>query len=93
MEVDSVALVGTVVESLLGRDGASWRVTNGHVLNLFNTLEHRESSVSIEAKSLAGNTLGITTGAASALGVVLCAVVPLLILGAGIAVWLLRRYR
>jgi uncharacterized protein (TIGR00297 family) len=32
------AFAGTVVESLLGRDGASWRVTNGHVLNLFNTL-------------------------------------------------------
>jgi len=64
-----------------------------YLVNLFNTLEHREGSVSIEAKSLAGNTLGITTGAASALGVVLCAVVPLLILGAGVAVWLLRRYR
>lgn len=32
------ALAGTVVESLLGRDGASWRVTNGHVLNFLNTL-------------------------------------------------------
>ncbi len=36
--VVAAALVGTVVESLLGRDGASSRVTNGHVLNLFNTL-------------------------------------------------------
>jgi hypothetical protein len=26
-----------VVESLLGRDGAPWRVSNGHVLNLYNT--------------------------------------------------------
>lgn len=32
------AFAGTVVESLLGRDGAPWRVTNGHVLNFFNTL-------------------------------------------------------
>ena len=32
------ATAGTVVESLLGRDGAPWRVTNGHVLNFFNTL-------------------------------------------------------
>jgi uncharacterized protein (TIGR00297 family) len=32
------AFAGTVVESLLGRDGAVWRVTNGHVLNFFNTL-------------------------------------------------------
>ncbi len=32
------ASLGTVVESLLGRDGAPWRVTNGHVLNFVNTL-------------------------------------------------------
>jgi uncharacterized protein (TIGR00297 family) len=31
------ACAGTVVESLLGRDGAPWRVSNGHVLNLYNT--------------------------------------------------------
>jgi uncharacterized protein (TIGR00297 family) len=31
------ACVGTVVESLLGREGAPWRVSNGHVLNLYNT--------------------------------------------------------
>ncbi len=36
--VVAAAFAGTVVESLLGRDGAPWRVTNGHVLNLFNTL-------------------------------------------------------
>jgi len=29
---------GTVFESLLGRDGAPWRVSNGHVLNFLNTL-------------------------------------------------------
>jgi uncharacterized protein (TIGR00297 family) len=32
------ALLGTVVESLLGRAGAPWRVSNGHVLNFINTL-------------------------------------------------------
>ena len=32
------ASVGTVLESLLGRDGAPWRVSNGHVLNFMNTL-------------------------------------------------------
>jgi uncharacterized protein (TIGR00297 family) len=32
------ALLGTVLESLLGRAGAPWRVSNGHVLNFFNTL-------------------------------------------------------
>ena len=32
------AVLGTVVESLLGRSGAPWRVSNGHVLNFVNTL-------------------------------------------------------
>jgi len=32
------ACLGTVLESLLGRDGAPWRVSNGHVLNFMNTL-------------------------------------------------------
>jgi uncharacterized protein (TIGR00297 family) len=32
------ATFGTVVESLLGRAGAPWRVTNGHVLNFYNTI-------------------------------------------------------
>ena len=32
------AFLGTVVESLLGRAGAPWRVSNGHVLNFVNTL-------------------------------------------------------
>jgi uncharacterized protein (TIGR00297 family) len=36
--VVAAAFAGTVTESLLGRDGAPWRVTNGHVLNFLNTL-------------------------------------------------------
>jgi uncharacterized protein (TIGR00297 family) len=32
------AVLGTVLESLLGRSGAPWRVSNGHVLNFVNTL-------------------------------------------------------
>ncbi len=32
------ATAGTVVESLLGRDGVPWRLSNGHVLNFVNTL-------------------------------------------------------
>ncbi len=34
----AAAVVGTLAESLLGRAGASWRVSNGHVLNFLNTL-------------------------------------------------------
>ena len=33
----AAACAGTVAESLLGRDDVSWRVSNGHVLNLVNT--------------------------------------------------------
>ena len=36
--VVAAAFLGTVVESLLGRAGAPWRVSNGHVLNFVNTL-------------------------------------------------------
>lgn len=32
------AFVGTMAESLMGRAGAPWRVSNGHVLNFYNTL-------------------------------------------------------
>jgi uncharacterized membrane protein len=36
--VVAAACLGTVVESLLGRAGAPWRISNGHVLNFVNTL-------------------------------------------------------
>jgi ABC-type uncharacterized transport system involved in gliding motility auxiliary subunit len=80
---------------LFGASGmANTSLSNAeYIVNLFNTLTDREGAVSIEAKSLAGNTLGITTGAAGTLGVGLCAVLPLLILGTGVAIWLVRRYR
>jgi uncharacterized protein (TIGR00297 family) len=32
------ACLGTVLESILGRAGAPWRLSNGHVLNFVNTL-------------------------------------------------------
>ena len=32
------ACAGTALESLLGREGAPWRLSNGHVLNFLNTL-------------------------------------------------------
>ena len=35
--IAAAACFGTIVESLLGRAGARWRVSNGHVLNLTNT--------------------------------------------------------
>ncbi len=64
-----------------------------YLIAILNTITQREDAVSIEAKSLAGNTLTISSKAASAWGVVLCIVVPVLILAAGILIYLKRRYR
>ena len=60
---------------------------------LLNRITERDDAVSIEAKSLAGNALTITTGAARTLSIILCIVIPVLILSAGIVVYLRRRYQ
>ena len=60
---------------------------------MLNRITEREDAVSIEAKSLAGNLLAITTGAARTWSIVLCIVIPVLILFAGIFVYLRRRYQ
>ena len=64
-----------------------------YTVNMFNTLTDREGTVAIEAKSLAGNALTLTTGTASRLGLILCILLPVAILGAGITVFLRRRYK
>jgi len=64
-----------------------------YTLNLFNTLTQRENVISIAPKSLSGDILGIRTAAASRWGILLCAVLPLVILGAGMVIWLFRRYK
>jgi len=66
---------------------------SAYLLNLFNTLSERRDVVTIQPKSLAGETLSITTAQASTVGVLLTAVLPLAILVAGIVVWLSRRYQ
>jgi len=62
-------------------------------LAILNTVTDRGDAVSIEAKSLAGNTLTITTGAARIWSIVLCIVIPAAILLTGIAVYVKRRYQ
>lgn len=64
-----------------------------YMLNLFNTLFARTDVVNIQPKSLAGDTLSITTAQASTLGILLAGVLPLLILAAGVVIWLVRRYQ
>jgi len=64
-----------------------------YTVNVFNDLTDREGTVAIEAKSLTGNTLTLNTGTASRLGLVLCILLPVAILGTGITVFLRRRYK
>jgi len=64
-----------------------------YLLNLLNSLGGRADMVAIPPKSLAGNTLSITTAQASTLGTVLAGVLPLAILATGIVIWLVRRYQ
>jgi len=64
-----------------------------YLLNLFNDILGRESIINIQPKSLAGRTLGVTSAEASMLGIVLVGIIPLVILLAGIVLWLIRRYK
>lgn len=64
-----------------------------YLLHLLGDLCGESDSIPIQPKSLSGQTLGINTAQMSGLGVVLVGVIPLLILSAGVGVWLLRRYR
>jgi len=64
-----------------------------YLLALFADLLGKDAAFGIQPKSLSGATLGITSAQASRLGVLLAGVLPLVILCAGIAVWLTRRYK
>jgi ABC-type uncharacterized transport system involved in gliding motility auxiliary subunit len=63
------------------------------MLNLLGDLTDRDDLFNIQPKSLSGRTLGITSAQASALGVILVGIVPVVILLAGITSWLVRRYK
>ena len=64
-----------------------------YLLNLFSEILGIENRINIQAKSLAGRTLGITSAQASTLGIVLVGVIPPGILVAGIVLWIVRRYK
>ncbi|MBR3004602.1 MAG: Gldg family protein [Lachnospiraceae bacterium] len=69
-------------------------ISNAEYLTcVLNKLTERDDAISIEAKSLAGNVLAINTASASMWGIILCIIVPVGILTAGIIVFLRRRYR
>ncbi len=64
-----------------------------YLLNLLGDLLGQEAGITIAPKSLSGKVLGISSAQATTLGVLLAIALPLLILLAGVAVWLLRRYK
>ena len=53
----------------------------------------RGDAIALQPKSLGGNALTITTGMARTWSIILCIVIPVLVLLAGITVYLKRRYK
>lgn len=93
-EKSSQVLVLPSVQALSGSTMGNTSIANAEYLTvIMNTLTARGEAVSIEPKSLSGNTLSITSAAASTWGILLCIVIPVGILVAGIIVFLKRRYR
>ena len=93
-EKSSQVLVLPSVQALSGATMGNTSIANAEYLTaIMNTLTARQDAVSIEPKSLSGNILSIATGSASTWGVILCIVIPVGILAAGIIIFLRRRYR
>ncbi|MCL1796404.1 MAG: GldG family protein [Clostridia bacterium] len=64
-----------------------------YLLALLGSLTGKDTRIAIQPKSLSGKTLGVTGAQMTMLGILLIGALPLTILCAGIAVWLIRRYR
>jgi len=64
-----------------------------YVLDVLNSLSERKDAIAIEPKSLSGKTLALSSAQSTAIGVLLAAVLPLAVLAAGTAIWLVRRYQ
>ena len=93
-ENTSQVLVLPSVQALSASFMGNTSIANAEYLTaILNTLTARQDAVSIEPKSLSGNILSIATSSASTWGVILCIVIPVGILAAGIIVFLKRRYR
>lgn len=64
-----------------------------YVLDVFNSLSERKNTIAIEPKSLSGKTLAMSNAQATAIGILFAAALPLVVLAAGTAIWLVRRYQ
>ena len=92
-DVSNVAVVGSAAafaSSLLSSTSVN---NSAYFINMFNTLAEREDTVLIEAKTLGGATMSVTTNVSIPLGVVFTIVLPLLILVTGLVIWIRRRNR
>lgn len=73
---------------------ASTSIANSqYFLSLMDTLAERQDVVRIESKTIGGAELGITSGQAILLAIILIVLFPLALLIFGIIVWLRRRHR
>ena len=68
-------------------------LTNSEYLtNVFNTLAKRENTVNVRPKSMGGYAFALSGGQSVGVGIAMFAIIPALIIGFGIFVWLKRRY-
>lgn len=80
------ALVSTLLEST--------SVGNGnYFLTMINELADKEDSLQLVSKDISGSELGINSAQQILLGAVFVVVVPLVVLCAGIVIWVRRRHR
>lgn len=62
-------------------------------MNIFNTISGKEATVTLKSKSYAMTSFEITEQQANTIAVIFVIVLPLVIIAAGIAVYVRRRYR
>jgi ABC-type uncharacterized transport system involved in gliding motility auxiliary subunit len=62
-----------------------------YLVNLLNSLTNRTDTIVFQPKSFAGSSLNLPRTQVNILGLVCIAVVPLVILISGLAVWIRRR--
>lgn len=63
-----------------------------YIVDLLSFLTDKEQSIAISSKTLTGNSLGITSSQVTALGIILCIIIPVIILVTGIFIWVRRRF-
>ena len=63
------------------------------MINMFNYISGKAAGTTITAKSFSAVGFEVNQENANALAVVLCIVIPILVIAAGVVIWVLRRHR